>query len=646
MFADSSGLIFNFGLLAICSCSALVLRLALRSVLLNRRWADIALGLPLAATCTILIVYSVPIMTGSFIDLRAAPAILAGAIGGPISILMVSIAGGAARLSVGGDFMIGGTLSVPLYCLVARLLSSQLFNVSLSPANLTPLIIITVASTLAVAPMFFVDQPFARSVEVAMTLMPHLLFWNLIASLTLFSALQMGQEIHLRITGIEEVIAQNKKLEIESRRDGLTGLLNRRGIDHFLESESKSSMGIISVDLNDFKFINDTHGHSIGDLVLQETSERIKSVFPALTAVGRIGGDEFIVALIDPPEAYVAQAAGTLQEVFLKPFHIEGLKLSVRASIGLAETSDWCKDPMEVVRNADFAMYEAKRVKSREPFTFDIGMHQERTLRLDLRRQIHFALEDGQFLAYYMPKVGPEFCKLIGLEALVRWRHPQLGILEPDAFLECADDLGVTDLIDKAVLERVSQDRRSWVSAGYTVPPISVNISARRLLAPGFVKEIEALDPKPGTLSFELVETIMFDRRIGEVKARIEALRALGCGIEIDDFGDGYSSVSSVSKILPDAVKIDRSVTGQILESKVFASTVKSVIGMCDALSIKVVAEGIETMPQALAMKSMGCTAFQGYLFGAPCSARDVYRHFLRKGAPASYGDEGSRLVG
>ncbi len=441
--------------------------------------------------------------------------------------------------------------------------------------------------------------------------------------------------------------AEAKNLELETTKariehnalhDPLTGLPNRRYLDDMLVAQcgDRNGLGqaaaILHVDLDRFKQINDTLGHAAGDAMLVHASKVLLSSVRGSDFVARIGGDEFVIVCMgEKSDDELRGMAERIINEMRKPVVYEGQECRFGVSIGIASGSLDSENPKELLINADIALYRAKGMgRSRAEF-FSRELQAEIVSTKRTADDILSGLDDHQFLPFYQPQVDPETLEVIGMEALARWAHPKRGILAPDSFMSIAEDLNVVATIDQVILEQALVQRAKWMAKGVSVPRISVNVSARRLADENLIATLKALKIEPGTVSFELIESIYLDESDATMAWNIDQIKDMGIDIEIDDFGTGYASIVSLLSLRPTRLKIDRQLIAPIVQSQAQRALVASIIDIGSSLGIEVIAEGVETMEHAEMLALMGCAGLQGYAFAKPMAADDLTA-FLKKG--------------
>ncbi len=458
--------------------------------------------------------------------------------------------------------------------------------------------------------------------------------WDVTEDVMLNQALERARI--LAETRSAELEVAKARIEHNALHDPLTGLPNRRYLDEELERLSKAvwaagrEIALLHLDLDRFKQINDTLGHSAGDAMLMHVAQLLRQNVRRDDFVARIGGDEFvIVCAIEKGSDYLDDIASRIIRQGSRPVSYQGHQCRFGISIGIA-AEDNAIDAERLLINADIALYRAKsRGRNRYEFFTD-ALQSEITKNRKVADDILGGLERGEFITYYQPQFDAHTQEIAGVEALVRWAHPVEGILAPEVFLRTAEELNVVSMIDRIVLEQTLKNFEHWNKLGLGVPRVSVNVSARRLRDEELIDGLKKMKIKPGTLSFELLESIFLDETDEIVRWNVDQLKELGIDIEIDDFGTGYASIVSLLKLQPRRLKIDRQLVQPIVKVVRQRHLVESIVDIGKTLGIGVIAEGVETLEHARILKKIGCDELQGFAFGQPLSAPDL-EEYLRQ---------------
>ncbi|MDX6275250.1 MAG: hypothetical protein QOJ92_2460 [Frankiales bacterium] len=451
-------------------------------------------------------------------------------------------------------------------------------------------------------------------------------------------------------------VTQRRMLEREMTRrafhDGLTGLANRALFADHLENalrrgaRSGALSALLFLDLDDFKTINDSRGHALGDAVLRHVGGILTNLVRSGDTVGRLGGDEFAILIEDAgDEARTTELAERLLAEIREPVDLEGRTVYAQASIGIA-TSEHSTDAPELLRFADLALYEAKRATKGTYRYFRDGLRAEVVDRSERRARLQQALDGDQFRLLYQPIVELDSGQLVGMEALVRWHDPLRGVVPPDEFIPDAEESGMIVPLGTWVLREALRQCGAWQAAHPDGPVmrLSVNVSPRQVREPGFLQLVttilEETPPAPWTLVFELTESLLIeDPRVIEV---LEGLRLLGIKLALDDFGTGYSALGYLQRFPIDILKLDKSFIDDLLESTDREALVEAIVQLAASLALPLVVEGIELPGQRDRLADMGGMFGQGYLFGRPMGAADLEAMFtpqqdaVDEGAPST----------
>ncbi len=429
-----------------------------------------------------------------------------------------------------------------------------------------------------------------------------------------------------------ELLAATARIEHTSLHDALTKLPNRRYLDRILEERAaacgaQGGLALLHIDLDRFKEINDTLGHAAGDAMLVNTAKVLRENVQDDDFVARIGGDEFvIVSPLRNGRRDLSRLAGRIVEQMRQPMPYMGHECRCGVSIGIAYQRGAKVDDKRLLMDADIALYRAKRRGRNRHEFFTEALQAEIVSTKQTADDILVGVEQGQFIAWYQPQFDARTMQISGVEALARWQHPTRGIVSPDVFLPIAEDLNVVSTIDRMILEQTLGWMETWRSKGLSVPHASVNVSGRRLRDEGLAKQLRKLDIRPGTISFELVESIYLDENDDIVAFNIDQLRELGIDIEIDDFGTGYASIVSLLKLQPRRLKIDRQLVMPVRESEAQRRLIASIVDIGHSLGIGVTAEGVETDEHARIVTELQCDTLQGYAFSRPLPPADFER--------------------
>jgi diguanylate cyclase (GGDEF)-like protein len=397
------------------------------------------------------------------------------------------------------------------------------------------------------------------------------------------------------------------------------------------------------IDLDRFKNVNDMLGHGVGDQLLVQAAGRLEACARRGDVVARLGGDEFAVVLPQleahhDSEADAAQAAARIIEALAQPFHLQGQQLFVSASIGIASYPQDGTSAEQLLKSADTAMYSAKSNGRNNYQFYSAALHENAAQRLQLESQLRQALERGEFLLHYQPKLDLASGGVSGFEALLRWNHPQRGLVPPLEFVSILEDTGLIIPVGEWVIEEVCRQLRSWEAAGLPAPPVAINLSARQLQQDGLAEAIARIaggaGVDPALLEFELTESMLMTDPEAAV-ATLSRIKALGMRLSVDDFGTGYSSLAYLKRFPLDALKIDRTFVRDLPDDPDDAAITKAVIRLAHSLSLKVVAEGVENIEQLRELERYDCDEIQGYYISKPLAAADCAA-FLQREQPAA----------
>ncbi len=431
---------------------------------------------------------------------------------------------------------------------------------------------------------------------------------------------------------ITERRAFEEQLRTFAFHDPLTNLANRAlfidRLDQALAGARRRgrSVGVLFLDLDNFKLVNDSLGHGAGDRLLVAVADRFQALVRAEDSVARLGGDEFTILLADvAAEGDATQAASRIEAALLAPFTIDGRELYVSASIGIALGDGQAEGPEALVRNADLAMYRAKLNGKARHEVFEGSMQAGALARIELETDLRHALDRHEFRVDYQPVVSLDDGRIVEVEALIRWQHPVRGLIEPHDFIPVAEETGLIVPIGRWVLEEACRQATRWTRE-LAAPAISVavNLSARQFGHPGLLGDIERAlreaELPPSRLTLEITESVVMKQPTAAA-AKLREIKALGVRIAVDDFGTGYSSLAYLKDFPVDSLKIDGSFTQGLGAQGPDAAIVRSIVVLGHALHLSVTAEGIETPDQLGQLRTIGCDRGQGYLFARPAEA-------------------------
>jgi diguanylate cyclase (GGDEF)-like protein/PAS domain S-box-containing protein len=426
------------------------------------------------------------------------------------------------------------------------------------------------------------------------------------------------------------------RLEHQAFHDSLTGLANRvlfmNRLEHALVriDRREEPMAVLFMDLDNFKVINDSLGHEVGDLLLVEVSRRLKECVRPEDTVARFGGDEFVILLEGIMDLSGAtRVADRINKVLTAPFHFEGHEVFVSISIGIAPAIKASGEPEDLLRNADLALYRAKKKGKAQYRFFDESMGTESLKRLKLESGLRKALEREEFRIYYQPKISISDNKIVSLEALIRWEHPERGLLEPDEFLPVAEESGLVVQIGEWVLDEVCRQGRDWQErfADESPPRVCTNVSARQFLQTDLVGRVTKSLQKSGLgaqgLSLEIPEGVLMDEPESNAE-KLRALKDLGIHIVIDDFGTAFSSLSYLKNFPLNFLKVDRSLIAKLGDEPEDKAVVAAMINLAKGLGWAVTAQGVETKEQLALLRELGCDIVQGYYFSRPVMSEEA----------------------
>ena len=445
-----------------------------------------------------------------------------------------------------------------------------------------------------------------------------------------------------------EIISQTEEIKRLAYFDSLTELPNRNAFIDKLKQEvarakrNTEKIGVLYIDLDDFKTVNDVYGHDIGDLLLKNVAERLQKSSRLSDTVARLAGDEFAIILthlntyqdssnvgqrILDDISYPVKFSEKIIADLAQPFAIQNNSFTVSCSIGIALYPENGKNATELLNSADTAMYAAKREgKNRYQYCTE-EMTQAMHKLVEIERNIRQAVADREFILYFQPQIDLATKNIIGLEALIRWDHPQRGIIPPSEFIQVAEERGIIQDISKWVIREVFDQLKLWQEAGCKLVPVMINLSARDFYQQGIESYLDDIMKEEiefqGLFGVEVTESALMEDMENAI-ATLSNLRKMGIKIALDDFGTGYSSLNYLQYLPIDMVKIDRSFISNINKDKRNAAIIKAIISMSHTLDLQVLAEGIETEGQQKTICGMQCDQAQGYLYHKPMTADDI----------------------
>jgi diguanylate cyclase (GGDEF)-like protein/PAS domain S-box-containing protein len=451
------------------------------------------------------------------------------------------------------------------------------------------------------------------------------------------------------LLAVQDVTERNRlegQLRHRAFHDALTQLANRSlfadRIEHAIarQARAEASVAVVVGDLDGFKTINDSLGHTAGDQLLVAAAQRLQNQLRPGDTAARLGGDEFAVLLEDVADVDEVEAlAGRLLEVFTEPYAIAGKQLLVTASLGVAvnRPGDGAE---ELVRNADMAMYLAKSAGKACYRVYEPEMHDAALARLDLEAELRQALRAGELVVHYQPTVHLETGAVHGFEALVRWDHPEHGILAPAQFIPLAEETGLIVELGRWVLGQACTQTRAWQVAHPDLElGISVNLSPRQFRDPRLIDDIAAVLVGSGldasSLTLEITESVLVDERSPAVSC-LHGLKALGVKVALDDFGTGYSSLGRLRELPIDVLKIDKAFIDGIAHDAESRGLVEAILQMADTLALDTIAEGVEDAQQAHCLQRLGSSLVQGYYFSHPLPATSIPEFLRGRGQPVA----------
>lgn len=473
-----------------------------------------------------------------------------------------------------------------------------------------------------------VAQSFSKSQAsiIAAKQISALLILSLLVAVCLIGALVILPLLKKLRTENKKKEAFERELSTLVNKDSLTGLCNRRSFNHTLDRLVQAGAGapfvLLLIDLDDFKAVNDTFGHQTGDGLLIEVAQRITASVGNGAIAARLGGDEFAVLApgVADNAATVALVAG-IRARLVVPFTFDGHIHRIGASIGAALYPDHGGDAKTLIRCADLALYAAK-AECNSQVIFNAALMAERLAESQLRAALYQAVEEDEFLVYYQPKVDIRTGQHLAFEALVRWRHPQFGVLPPGRFLHLLDTASLMTSMTESVVNKVARDIRAWRDAGLACGSVAINMPETTLISDAGYSMLTSAVQRHGLdwgdIAIEITEDVFVNKYAEQILTTVLKLRERGVSIALDDFGTGFASLTNLRNFHFDDIKIDRSFVSEIGKDVKSEQIIKAMINLAADLGKSCVAEGVETEEQLLFLRKAGCAIGQGYLFAQP----------------------------
>lgn len=441
-----------------------------------------------------------------------------------------------------------------------------------------------------------------------------------------------------RLNRYRRLVETEEQLVYLANYDTLTGLPNRSLLTERMRQtlghagRNQQGMTILALDLDSFQMINDSLGHEVGDKVLCEVAQRLTNTVPEGATVARLSGDEFVVmAETNDPVKQVSDAAQHLLDAISKPMTFNGQEIVITASIGISVFPSDGQEAAQLLKNANTALARAKAEGKKTYQFFTTEMNTVALKRLILENQLRKVLERNELCLYYQPQVELPRGRIIGMEALLRWQHPELGFVSPALFVPVAEEMGLIIPIGEWVLRTACAQNKAWQAAGLPPVRVSVNVSSRQFQQPNLLQMIQnalaETDLNPIYLELELTESMLMEENRDQkdsVFAILSELQAQGVHIAIDDFGTGYSSLSYLKRFPLDTLKVDRSFVQDIGTNPDDAALTTAIIAMAHSLRLTIVAEGVETATQLAFLQQRQCEIIQGYFFSPPIPVKEM----------------------
>ena len=434
-------------------------------------------------------------------------------------------------------------------------------------------------------------------------------------------------------TKYEELKRSREKIKKLAYSDYLTELPNRIALIEMLDNvmltrRSEEVIMIMDIDIDNFKHINDTLGHSYGDELLIDVTHRLKQAIDSNDYLARIGGDEFMIVTqnLEDIGEYEAKVK-KIQKVFDYPFLLSMKEYFVTVSIGITMAPKDGKTTQVLIKNADSAMYEAKDIGKNTYFYFDESINERLTEKIQTQSELRKAIESNEFVLYYQPQINLETDKIVGLEALIRWNHPTKGVISPQHFISLAEETGLIVPIGLFVLREACMQLKQWEARGFSNLIMAVNISVRQFKDRDFIHMVKNVISEtginPNKLELEITETLVLED-VDYTIETISKLRELGVTFSLDDFGTGYSSMNYLKNLPVNNIKIDKSFLDTVLDCKRDQDIVQTIISLAKTLELSVIAEGVEQTEQEAFLKEVKCNKAQGFYYSKPLPKEEI----------------------
>jgi diguanylate cyclase (GGDEF)-like protein len=415
--------------------------------------------------------------------------------------------------------------------------------------------------------------------------------------------------------------------------DSLTGLPNRRALDAALKQRCgrKGDLAtMVRIDLDHFKYVNDTMGHKAGDFTLIEVARILQEETKADDLAVRVGGDEFVLLL--GPHRTAAEGAILAQRILSRirdPKPFENKIVRVGASFGVASNENGLLAFDELLIGADSALYEAKDLGRNRVRLYTPELHTAVLARRDLARELRLALAQEEFEPFFQPQFDAKTLDITGVETLARWQSPAFGLVPPDRFLPVAQQLSILEEIDDIIFRKAIDQIGSLIEEGLKIPKLSVNVTAERIDDPVVFETVMAHRHKVPEIAFEILESVLVEDQSDQFRFGLDRLRDAGIKIEVDDFGSGHASIVGLMHLHPDAMKIDQRLVRPIITDPLARGILQSIVQMAGLMHLRVIAEGVETMEHAEMLRQIGVDVLQGYAFAKPMSITELRKFVI-----------------